>query len=102
MISLHATCRWKDLNKGYNFALDLTSIGGLHTKLRKSQFREFLDSNLGVSRQNDIWVLALWLGTENTIRGKVVASPKSQAVVNFMSSCLLIVHSCTKSVPTMH
>ncbi len=24
---------WKDLNKGYNFALDLISIGGLHMKL---------------------------------------------------------------------
>ncbi len=25
--------RWKDLEKGYNFALDLSSIKGLHTKL---------------------------------------------------------------------
>jgi hypothetical protein len=25
--------RWKALDKGYNFALDLISIGGLHTKL---------------------------------------------------------------------
>jgi hypothetical protein len=33
-----------------------------------SQFQEFQDSNLGVSRQNDIWVLALWPGTYNTIR----------------------------------
>jgi len=24
---------WKDLNEGYNFALDLVSIEGLHTKL---------------------------------------------------------------------
>jgi hypothetical protein len=29
-----------------------------------------------ISRQNDIWVLAPWSGTENTIRGKVVDSPK--------------------------
>jgi hypothetical protein len=29
---------------------------------------------LGVSRQNDIWVLTLWPSTKN--RGKVVASPK--------------------------
>jgi hypothetical protein len=28
-----ATHRWKDLNKGYNFALDLIPIGGLHKKL---------------------------------------------------------------------
>jgi hypothetical protein len=28
-----ATYRWKAFNEGYNFALDLTSIKGLHTKL---------------------------------------------------------------------
>ncbi len=28
-----ATYRWKALNKGYNFALDLIPIEGLHTKL---------------------------------------------------------------------
>jgi hypothetical protein len=28
-----ATYHWKDLNKGYNFALDLISIKGLHAKL---------------------------------------------------------------------
>jgi hypothetical protein len=47
-------------------------------KLRGSQFQEFQDSNLGVLGQNDIWVLAMWSGTENTIKGKVVASPKSR------------------------
>ncbi len=29
---------------------------------------------MGVLKQNDIWVLAPWLGTKNIIRGKVVAS----------------------------
>jgi hypothetical protein len=29
----HATYRWKDFNEGYNFAWNLISIGGLHTKL---------------------------------------------------------------------
>jgi hypothetical protein len=29
--------------------------------------------------QNDIWVLAPWLGTKNTIKGKVVASFKSRS-----------------------
>jgi hypothetical protein len=36
----------------------------------------FKTPNLGVPGQNDIWVLGLWLGIENTVRGKVVASPK--------------------------
>jgi hypothetical protein len=43
----------------------------------KSQFWEFRDSQMGVLGQNDIWVLILWPSTEYTIRGKVVASPKS-------------------------
>jgi hypothetical protein len=29
----HATYRWKDFDKGYNFALNLNAIGGLHKKL---------------------------------------------------------------------
>jgi hypothetical protein len=29
----HATYRWKNLNEGYNFASNLISIRGLHTKL---------------------------------------------------------------------
>jgi len=29
----HATFRWKDLDKGYNFSLDLISIRDLHAKL---------------------------------------------------------------------
>jgi hypothetical protein len=45
-------------------------------KLRESQFWEFWDSHLEITGQNDIWVLALWPSTNNTIRGKVVASPK--------------------------
>ncbi len=28
----HATYRWKTIDKGYNFTLDLISIKGLHTK----------------------------------------------------------------------
>jgi hypothetical protein len=46
-------------------------------KLWESQLWEFWDSHLGVSGQNDIWALILWPGTKYTIRGKVVASPKS-------------------------
>jgi hypothetical protein len=40
--------------------------------------REFRGSHLGIPGQNDIWVLVPWLGTKYTIRGKVVASPKSE------------------------
>jgi hypothetical protein len=32
-----ATCHWKALDKGYNFAIDLISIGGLHAKIWASK-----------------------------------------------------------------
>jgi hypothetical protein len=47
-------------------------------KSRESQFWEFWDSHLGVSKQSDIWVLVPWPGTKHTIRRKVVASLKSR------------------------
>ncbi len=34
MCKWRATRRWKDLNKGYNFDLNLIPIGGLHKKLQ--------------------------------------------------------------------
>jgi hypothetical protein len=97
-----ATYRWKDVEKGYNFATNLTSIGGLHTKLWNpkiakipiSKFWEFQDSHLGVPGQNDIWVLAPWLSTKNIIRWKVVASPKSGPWwVLWVYVCLWFVHA---------
>jgi hypothetical protein len=67
-----ATYHWKALDKGYNFALDLISIGGLHAKLRESQMWKFRDSHLGILGQNDIWVLVQWRSTKYIIKGKVV------------------------------
>jgi hypothetical protein len=73
----HATYHWKDLDKDYNFVWDFTSIKGLHTKLWASKVAGIpISGILGLLKQNDIWVLAPWPGTKNTIRGKVVASPK--------------------------
>jgi hypothetical protein len=47
-------------------------------KLREFLFKEFRNSNLGVLGQNDIWLLALWPCTKKIIKGKVVASLKSE------------------------
>jgi hypothetical protein len=73
---------WKFLDKGYNFSLNLISIGGPQTKLWAPKVARIPTSGisglpLGVSGQNAIWALVPWLGTKYTIRGKVVASPKS-------------------------
>jgi hypothetical protein len=43
----HDTYHWKALNEGYNFASNLTSIGGLHTKLWASKVTRV--SILGIS-----------------------------------------------------
>jgi hypothetical protein len=49
-----ATYHWKTFNEGYNFALELISIGGLHPKSWESQLWEFWDSQ--IPRQNAIWM----------------------------------------------
>jgi hypothetical protein len=67
-------------NKGYNFALDLNSIEGLHMKIWPSKLPEVsileILGILGLLGQNDIWMQPLWLIIKNNIRGKVVASFK--------------------------
>jgi hypothetical protein len=44
--------------------------------VKSPNFKNFRTFNLGVPGQNDIWMQPLWLITKNTIKGKVVASPK--------------------------
>ncbi len=63
------------------------------------------DSHLGFPRQNDIWVLAPWPSIEYTIRGKVVASPKSGLWwVLWVRVCLWLIlvskvlHLCTNQL----
>jgi hypothetical protein len=70
--------------------------------LQKSQFKEFRDSNLKVPGQNDIWVLAPWLGIENTIKGEGGGFLQVRAVVSLVNPFLPVAHPCTKSGPTMH
>jgi hypothetical protein len=60
----------------------------------ESQFREFRDSNLGVPRQNDIWMLASWPCTNNIIKEKVVASPKFRPWwVLWVCVCMWFIHA---------
>jgi len=57
-------------------------------KSRKNpNFGNFETSKLGVLRQNVIWVLFLWPCIDKTIRGKVVASPKSMSWWVFWVKC---------------
>jgi len=50
------TYHWKDLDEGYNFALDLISIGGFHTKLRAPK----------VAGVPNVGILGLSLGSPGT------------------------------------
>jgi hypothetical protein len=71
-------------------------------KLHESQFWEFQDSNLGVLRQNDIWVLAPWPDTKEYYKGEGGGFPQVRAVMSLVNQCLPMACPCTKSVPTMH
>jgi len=73
----HETYRWKVVDESYNFALDLISIGGLHTKLWGSKVDNFGTPTWESWNKKIIWMWASWRGTKYAIRGKVVASPKS-------------------------
>jgi hypothetical protein len=91
---------WKDLDKGYNFYLDLTSIKGLHTKLWAPK----------------VGIVPI-LGIPGLPLGHLGASPMAKhkvykregggfsqvwAVVSLMSLCLPVAHPSTKSAITMH
>ncbi len=77
------TYHWKALDKGYNFALDLIAIEGLKKKLCAHKVTRVLIvaisgfplRSLGTKSHLDV---APWRGAEYTIRGEVVASPKSR------------------------
>jgi hypothetical protein len=73
-----ATYHWNALDKGYNFALNHISIGGLPTKLWAPKVTEVPTLRTsGLLRQKVIWALIPWPGVEYTIKGKVMAFPKS-------------------------
>jgi hypothetical protein len=65
-------------------------------------FGNFKTYDLGVPRQNDIWVQPPWPVTGNTMRGQGGGFPQVQVMVNLVSPCMHMVYLCTKSVPTMH
>jgi hypothetical protein len=69
---------------------------------KNPNFKSFETPNLGVLRQNDIWMQPPWLITENTIRRKVMASPKLRPWVSLVNLCAPVVSLCTKSAPTTH
>jgi hypothetical protein len=68
---------WRELQLCFRFHFNrklAQRVMGLQS-CKSLNFKNFETLNLGVPRQNDIWVQAPWPSTKNTIRGKVVVSP---------------------------
>jgi hypothetical protein len=101
------TYRWKALNEGYNFALDLISIGGLHIKLWSPKNARVL--TLGISRLpfgslETKCHLDVGLVERHKVyyKGEGGGFPQVQAVVSLVSPSLPVACPSTKSAQTMH
>ncbi len=102
-----ATYRWKDLDEGYNFVLNLISIKGLHTKLWPSKITRVL--TLGIlglpfERPRTKCHLDVGLVKRHKVyyKGEGGGFPQVRGVMSLVSSNLLMAHLSTKSLPTMH
>jgi hypothetical protein len=97
----HATYCWKNLSKGYNFALDLISIGSLHSQLWASKITgipilrilRFSPWNLRTE-----WYLGADPMAKHKIyyKGEVGGFPQVRAMVSLVSLCLPMACPCTK------
>jgi hypothetical protein len=84
-----ATWRWKDLDEGYNFGLDLVTIQLCSRELWRFRVPgvpsgQIRDSISGVPGICAIWMPPPWRAAENTIGSKVVAYSWIRAVVSLM------------------
>jgi hypothetical protein len=92
---------WKALNEGYNFALDLIPIEGLHTKLWAPKVARFplLSGSPGTKCHLDVGLVERH---KVYYKGESGGFPQVQAVVSLVSLSLPMVRPCTKSAPTIH
>jgi hypothetical protein len=103
----HATYRWKALDEGYNYVLDLISIGGLHTKLWGPKVMGvpiLAISGLPLGSLETKCHLDVGLVERHKVyyKGEGGGFPQVRAVVSLVSLSLLVVHPSTKNVSTMH
>jgi hypothetical protein len=102
----HVRYRWKALNEGYNFASDLISIGGLHTKLWAPKVVEVLTfgiSGLPLWSPGTKWHLSVGPMAKHIVyyKGEGGGFPKSRLWwFLWVCVCPWFVHA-TKC-PTMH
>jgi hypothetical protein len=98
---------WKALDKGYNFALDLISIGCLHTKLWGPKVVEV--STIGISgfpvgnpRSKRHLDVGLVKRHKVYYKGEGGGFPQVRAVVSLVNLSLPVLCPSTKSAQTMH
>ncbi len=106
-MQVRCNIRWKALDKGYNFAQDLISIRGLHTKLYGSKVVQVLTleiSGLPFGSPGTKCHLDVGLVERHKVyyKGEGGGFPQARAVVSLMSLSVLVARPSTKSAPTMH
>jgi hypothetical protein len=102
-----ATYRWKAIDKGYNFALSLTSIKSLHKKLWASKVARIpISKILGLptweSRDKMTFGCTAVARHKEYYNGEGGGLPQVRFVVSLLSLCLPMVCPCTKNDLTMH
>jgi hypothetical protein len=102
-----ATYHWKSLDEGYNFASNLISIRGPHTKLwdpKVARVPTLAISKLPFGNPETKCHVDVSLMERHIIyyKGEGDGFPQVQAVVSLVNLSLLVVRPNTKSVPTMH
>jgi hypothetical protein len=104
----HATYHWKALDEGYNFSLDLISIGGLHTKLwpRKVARVPILGiSGLPFENPRTKCHLDVSLVERHKVYckgGRWWLFPQVQAMMSLVSPSLPVARPSTKNALTMY
>jgi hypothetical protein len=96
-----ATYCWKDVDKGYNFFLELISIVGLHVEIWAPKVVGV--PTLGISRLplrslGTKWNLGAGLVAKHKVncKGEGGGFPQVRAVVSLMNPCLPMARPCTK------
>jgi hypothetical protein len=102
-----ATYRWKVLDEGYIFALNIIVIGGLHTKLwgpKVVRISTLVISRLPFGSPETKCHLDVSLVKRHKVyyKGEDGGSPQVRVVMSLVSLSLLVVRLSTKSVQTMH
>jgi hypothetical protein len=103
----HATYRWKNLDEGYNFSLDLISIKGLHAKLwgpKVARVPTLRISSLPFGSPGTKCHLDVGLAERHRVyyKGEGGGFPKVQVVVSLVNLSLLVVRPNTKNAPNVH